>query len=391
MDNPTRPTAPDLTPLSAILARLMEIEGYLNQRFLERGEIIRVLLIALIAKRHAALIGPPGTAKSELISTLTDCLSGMPLFKRQLTRLSKEEELFGPLSVQGLKADRYRRITTGMLPDAEVGFLDEVFRGGSSILNSLLLIMNERSFDNDGQRQPVPLRSLFGAANSLPEGEELDALWDRFDLRVVVPYLSDSGFERLLRLERPGGAVPTLDPSALDTLYPVIEQIIIPESVHQAFSTLRREMQGQGLVVSDRRWLLCQRLVRVHALLEGRGIVCEDDLYLLRYALWTRAAEIKPLTRAIAHVANPLMAQAIELQDQAQEIYQQAQRESTNADGTINLQAITEGAGKLLRTVKALDQLIKQAQSQGRSASRIEEIRARVASQQNELARSAFA
>lgn len=391
MDTPSRPTVPDLTPLSSVLARLKEIEAYLNQHFLERSEIIRVLLVALIAKRHVALIGPPGTAKSDLITVLTTCLTGMPLFKRQLTRLTKEEELFGPLSVQGLKADRYRRLTTGMLPEAEVGFLDEVFRAGSSILNSLLLLMNERGFDNDGQRHSVPLRSIFGAANSLPEGEELDALWDRFDLRVIVPYLSDSGFERLLRMNRKGSPPPLLAPSALDTLHAVIEQIVIPEAIHAAFSTLRREMQAQGLAVSDRRWVLCQRLVRVHALLDGHAVVTEDDLYILRYALWTRPAEVKPLSRAIAHIANPLMAQAIELQDQAQEIYQQAQRDSTNGDGTVNFQAITEGAGKLLKSVKALDQLIKQAQSQGRSPARIEEIRTKVASQQNELARSAFA
>lgn len=156
------------------------------------------------------LLGPPGTAKSELGRRLSSvCGDGGIFFERLLTRFSVPEELFGPLSMKGLENDEYVRQIDGYLPTATVAFVDEVFKANSAILNSLLTILNERLFDNGNKRVEVPLLCLVGASNELPESEELDALYDRFLLRSCVEQVSSSSLSTLLSMkagELPGKA-----------------------------------------------------------------------------------------------------------------------------------------------------------------------------------------
>ena len=148
------------------------------------------------------LLGPPGTAKSELGRRLSRICQGT-YFERLLTRFSVPEELFGPLSMTALEQDKYVRQTKGYLPEASVAFIDEIFKANSAILNSLLTILNERLFDNGATRTAVPLICLVGASNELPESEELDALYDRFLLRYPVSQVSSS------RQQRPALVHPT--------------------------------------------------------------------------------------------------------------------------------------------------------------------------------------
>ena len=129
------------------------------------------MLLAALCSEHLLLLGPPGTAKSELSRRLSS-LTGGEYFERLLTRFSVPEELFGPLSIKGLERDEYNRKTEGYLPTAEVAFVDEIFKANSAILNALLTLLNERLFDNGTDRLPVPLLCLVGASNELPESEE---------------------------------------------------------------------------------------------------------------------------------------------------------------------------------------------------------------------------
>jgi MoxR-like ATPase len=158
----------------------------------ERDTEVRLLLLAALAQEHVLYIGPPGTAKSEIGRRMSRLISG-PYFERLLTRFSVPEELFGPLSMRALEADQYVRQTRGYLPEAEVAFIDEIFKANSAILNTLLTILNERLFDNGSSRSGVPLLSLVGASNELPESEELDALYDRFLVRRSVRQVSAAG------------------------------------------------------------------------------------------------------------------------------------------------------------------------------------------------------
>ena len=179
--------------IAPLVQRYLDLERDLNSVLFERDEAIRCALVALLTRQHIVLLGPPGTAKSMLVTELANRISpatggGLRSFVWLMTRFTTPEELFGPISVQGMKKDEYRRILTNKLPEAELVFLDEVFKANSAVLNALLTILNERQFDNGPARLAVPLISLFGASNEMPQGEDLAALWDRFALRVMVEY-----------------------------------------------------------------------------------------------------------------------------------------------------------------------------------------------------------
>src|ERR1043166_4602481 len=191
--------------------KLRKIREELQQMFLERAELIDGALAALLSAQHVLIVGPPGTAKSMLADELCRRISGATYFQWLLTKLTTPEELFGAVSLRALEADDYRRVTTHKLPEAHIAFLDEVFKANSSILNAILTLINERRFHNGRDVLDVPLITLFGASNELPEEDELQALYDRFLLRFVVDYIADDfRFLRMLQ-SKPAATHTTLN------------------------------------------------------------------------------------------------------------------------------------------------------------------------------------
>lgn len=190
-----------MTSTIALTNKLREAMHHLENRFQEREELIRVLLLAMMSGESLLLVGPPGSAKSQLARAAAALLGTSRSFDYLLTRFTSPDELFGPVSLQQLKQDRYIRQTRGYLPDAEVAFLDEIFKASSAILNSLLTLLNERRFHNGAEAQPVPLLTLIAASNELPEEQEgLAALYDRFLFRYETRYLQQiASFERMFQ------------------------------------------------------------------------------------------------------------------------------------------------------------------------------------------------
>ena len=275
--------------------RVREIRDRLTTGLVERDVAVRLALLAALSGEHLLLVGPPGTAKSFVARRLRLAFADASYFERLLTRFSVPEELFGPLSIKGLEEDRYERLTASYLPTASIAFLDEIFKANSAILNALLTLLNEREFDNGDRREKTPLTAVVGASNELPEGEELDALFDRFLLRLHVGPVSKDAFPELLKLR--DGAEPVL-PEALrltkDDLVTVQEaagNVRVPDDVLALLCDLRDWCTAEEIPVSDRRWRKVVKLLQTSALTNGRDAVSVWDCWLLQHCLWSDAAD----------------------------------------------------------------------------------------------------
>ncbi|MBI5109457.1 MAG: AAA family ATPase [Rhodocyclales bacterium] len=266
--------------------RLRSLLDTLETGLVERRQSVRLCLLAALAGEHTLLIGPPGTAKSELARRLHTVFRDARYFERLLTRFSVPEELFGPLSIKALEDDRYERHTAGFLPDASVAFIDEVFKANSAILNALLTLLNEREFDNGSGRQACPLISAIGATNEVPEDEIGEAFFDRFLVRLPIAAVSAEGFGALLDAgklrdwQAPGPEL-SLDRADLARLAARAGAIDVPPEVVAVLAELRRHFATVPLAVSDRRWVKIVRLLRVAAASDGRTAIAAWDLLLL--------------------------------------------------------------------------------------------------------------
>ena len=286
----------------ALRARLRRLLDALGQGLIERTEAVRLSLLAALAGEHLLLLGPPGTAKSELARRLQSILAGGHYFERLLTRFSVPEELFGPLSIRALEADRYERLTDGYLPQATVAFIDEIFKANSAILNALLTLLNERAFDNGTQRIHTPLVCVIAASNELPDEEELEALYDRFLLRHQVSPVSQAGFRRLLALETQSGKdidpSDRIDPGLLSAIRQNAADLPLTEDTLLLLEDLREALLREDIRVSDRRWRQALGLLRVAAWTDGATEVQPWQCRLLEHCLW-QTPEQQPRVRAI--------------------------------------------------------------------------------------------
>ncbi len=284
-----------MTAQHGLPTMMRRIRDALGTGLIEREIPIRLALLAAVSGSHLLLVGPPGTAKSELARRLHLAVRGGGYFERLLTRFSVPEELFGPLSLKKLEQDEYHRLTKGYLPSATIAFLDEILKANSAILNSLLTQLNEREFDNGAVREKTPLICVIGASNELPEGVELAALYDRFLLRFHVGAVSDVGFERLLALRsqaRPSiGDDAMLTPQLVEWIRSEAERVHIGQDVIELLKAMRKFLAEQQISVSDRRWRQVVHLLQVSAYTNGRLEVSIWDCWLLQHCLWSDPEE----------------------------------------------------------------------------------------------------
>ena len=328
----------------------------LEQGLLERESASRVLLLAALAGEHVLLIGPPGTAKSELARRLHRVIGSAGYFERLLTRFSTPEELFGPLSLKSLEDDRYERLTTGFLPTAGIAFLDEVFKANSAILNALLTLLNEREFDNGSGRVKTPLVSVVGASNELPTDESLQAFFDRFLLRVPVAPVGDASFAALLSLNDAAPlSVTPLAEAERAAVEALSSSVALGAELIDGCQRLRVWLAARGQPMSDRRWRQWIALMRVAAASEGRTQLDALDLWLAPFVAAAAPPEMaaledwfaSELIGAVAHDA-PWLTRAVEAFEQQLQIELSAQDDpdAGNAAGKLALaRSIGIGSG----------------------------------------------
>jgi len=351
--------------------------------FLERTDLIDGALAALLSAQHLLIIGPPGTAKSMLADELCRRIEAANYFQWLLTRFTTPEEIFGAVSLKALEQDDYRRVTNRKLPEAHIAFLDEIFKANSSILNAILTLINERLFHNGKDIVKVPLLTLFGASNELPEEEELTALYDRFLLRFVVGYINeDFRFLRMLESQTSPERT-TLSLTDLKELQQRARQVAIPTHVYRSIADIRRELNKKSIQASDRRYHQCLGLLQAYAFIEGESEVYEKHLLFLEHVLWRDPAEHEPVRATIRELLLGYEEEITELLYESREIRESALQAGHTTEE--RARALIELHTKLKNILTKVDQILDKAKRMGRPLDRVTTVRGEIEQLQKDM------
>jgi MoxR-like ATPase len=275
-----------------------------------REEEAKVLMLSLIAKHHVVLIGPPGMGKSLLIKSLARAFQ-VEYFEYLLTKFTLPEEIFGVPNVKKLRDEgEYLIITRGKLPEARLAFLDEIFKGSSAILNSLLTILNEREFF-DGQKMiQCPLWTLLGASNEIPTEPELQALWDRFEFRMwsknIPKDLWDSYLSTYWAIHLPSyqRVKQNFDFKVIEEANANIWQVDVFTVKSKLLEILAKLEDDHSIIVSDRRKGRALIALAASAVLNQRQQVVPEDLLILKYVLPEREEQVKVVEQVVIDVVG---------------------------------------------------------------------------------------
>lgn len=322
-----------------MLERFKQLLGEMNRGIYEKETEISLSLLAALAGESIILLGPPGVAKSMVARQLKTAFRDAQSFEYLMSRFSTPDEIFGPVSIQKLKtSDTYERAVEGYLPTADVVFLDEIWKAGPAIQNTLLTVINEKIFRNGNREMHLPLKLLVAASNELPaKGEGLEALWDRFVIRIESrPIKLEKNFRAML-LEAPTDFLGPTDftdstdssgskgkSDSTDFSSPTdftdstdfsdlkitaeeyaewaekISKIGVKEEVLDAISAIRKSLRAvnvdeaaerRNIYVSDRRWKNIVRLLRTSAFMQDREEVDICDLLPIYHCLWQEPEE----------------------------------------------------------------------------------------------------
>lgn len=285
--------------------QLNAVLKYLKEAFVGKDEIIDLLGISLVARENLFLLGPPGTAKSAIVRLLSTCIAGGKNFEYLLTRFTEPNEIFGPFDIRKLKEGELITNTEGMMPEASLVFLDEIFNANSAILNSLLMALNERIFRRGKETRKLPALMFVGASNMLPEDEALNALLDRFLVRIPCDYVDPDRLHEVLlagwKLENQAGAEkPEISPEALVELQQQCRRIEL-STIRKTFIDVVHNLRNTGIKVSDRRAVKLQNLIAASALMCNRREAILSDLWVLKY-IWDTEEQVEILAGIINQV-----------------------------------------------------------------------------------------
>ena len=288
--------------MNSNINRLNKVLEFVKHSFVGKDEIIDLLGICLIAKENAFLLGPPGTAKSAIIRLLSSCIQDGKNFEYLLTRFTEPNEIFGPFDIRKLKDGELVTNTDGMMPEASMVFLDEIFNANSAILNSLLMALNERIFRRGKETRKLPVLMFVGASNQLPEDEALNALLDRFLIRIECDYVDTDLLEEVLlsgwRLDNAEEQEkPTITPTEIIALQRLSKNVDL-SPIRKQYVALVHNLRNTGIKVSDRRAVKIQNLLAASALICGRSEAIPSDLWVLKY-IWDTEEQIEILAGII--------------------------------------------------------------------------------------------
>lgn len=284
------------------IEKLNKVLSYVKESFIGKNEIIDLLGICLLARENAFLLGPPGTAKSAIIRQLSTCVEGGKNFEYLLTRFTEPNEIFGPFDIRKLKEGELVTNTEGMMPEASMVFLDEIFNANSAILNSLLMALNEKIFRRGKETRHLPALMFVGASNVLPEDESLNALLDRFLVRAKCDYVDPDLLDQVLlagwKLENNSQSEkPSITPAEIKELQKMSRTVDL-SPIRKQYVDLVHTLRNTGIKVSDRRAVKIQNLLAASALMCGRTEAIISDLWVLKY-IWDTEEQMEILAGII--------------------------------------------------------------------------------------------
>lgn len=297
--------------MDEVRERINNMRSRLKDFFVKKEDHLDLMVLCMATQEPLLIVGPPGTAKSDLIVKFCQALGldGSEYFEYLLTKFTEPSEIIGPIDISALKDGRYLRKVGGKLPEAKIAFLDEIFKSNSAILNALLTIINEKKYYQDGQPVPVALKMLFAATNEIPEFTELSALKDRFTLKIQSNPVSDTHFEQLLCKglrndnwkslnQKPWAELAKFEDfikvkAYVDQLLQralnnqpgeVFDDPYFPEEIQILFKRILKTLVREDkLSISDRKIVKLYKLIRTRAFLFRGEAVSREDLSILRY------------------------------------------------------------------------------------------------------------
>ena len=287
--------------------KLNQVLSFLKHTFIGKNEIIDLLGISLVARENAFLLGPPGTAKSAIVRLLSECIEDGKNFEYLLTRFTEPNEIFGPFDIRKLKEGELVTNTEGMMPEAAMVFLDEIFNANSAILNSLLMALNEKVFRRGKETRKLPALMFVGASNMLPEDEALNALLDRFLIRAKCDYVDPDLLHEVLlagwALEnKDQNEKPFIRPEEIRTLQAACRNVDLT-AIRRTYIDVVHSLRNTGIKVSDRRAVKLQNLIAASALLCNRTEAILSDLWVLKY-IWDTKEQIEILEGIINNIID---------------------------------------------------------------------------------------
>lgn len=361
-----------LTPLKKI-RRAAAIQ---TKVLLERNLVVKGMWSAILAGEHVFLLGPPGTGKSLLLTSLGDIISGADVFTQLVSKTTKPEEMFGPPSITDLKNGVYKTITTGTLVEADFAYLDEIFKGSGAILNTLLTAINERAYDNP-ERIRIPLKTMVCSSNELPaDDDNLTALFDRIMVKYHVEYLKDEdSFAALLDMDdvafKPMMSLEDLEAAQTEAM-----QTPVGADTRDMIMKLWRALPAEGFIVSDRTWRKSMKILKAHAWIHGRDEVRPIDLEILADIFWTEPQQRPTLMKLILKETSSSGGGALEILEQINSVRRET-IDAINKEGSQSLKAVIAGDAiakltELGRKLSMLDQSNRRVQ---KAVARRDEVR----------------
>ncbi|MGI9650261.1 AAA family ATPase [Chryseobacterium sp. RLHN22] len=294
------------------IEKLNKVLTHVKDTFVGKNDVVDLLGICLLARENAFLYGPPGTAKSAIVRTLAKSVTDGKNFEYLLTRFTEPNEIFGPFDIRKLKEGELLTNTEGMMPEASMVFLDEIFNANSAILNSLLMALNEKIFKRGKETKNLPVLMFVGASNVLPEDEALNALFDRFLIRINVDYVNPELLQQLLLAGRKlENNIETETPEILSNEIKELQNLcrtIDLKPIYEVYLNTIITLRNTGIAISDRRAVKLQNLIAASALICGRNEAILSDLWVLKH-IWDTEEQIEILegiiNRTIEKDENP--------------------------------------------------------------------------------------